>query len=64
MKQSLLAEILALPVEERLRLIEIIRARFGEDLAREWLQRNRAALIAYNEHIEKHGVFSEGLRSF
>lgn len=30
----------------------------------EWLRRNRAALAAYNEHIEKHGVFSDGLRSF
>jgi len=34
-------------------------------LAREeWLRRNRAALDAYNEHVEKHGVFSNGLRSF
>jgi len=32
--------------------------------AEEWLRRNRAALAAYNEHVEKHGAFSEGLRSF
>jgi antitoxin CcdA len=30
----------------------------------EWLRKNRAALDAYNEHVEKHGVFSDGLRSF
>ena len=30
----------------------------------EWLEQNRGALEAYNEHVEKHGVFSEGLRSF
>lgn len=30
----------------------------------EWLRRNRAALQAYNEQVEKRGVFSEGLRSF
>ena len=30
----------------------------------EWLQNNRAALDAYNEHIEADGVFSDGLRSF
>jgi len=24
----------------------------------------RAAIRAYNEHVEKHGVFSDGLRSF
>lgn len=32
--------------------------------AEQWLRRNRAALEAYNDHVEKHGVFSEGLRSF
>ena len=31
---------------------------------KEWLERNRRALDAYNEHVEKHGVFSDGLRSF
>ena len=41
-------------------LAEAIRRRESE----EWLRRNRAALEAYNEHVEKHGVFSEGLRSF
>lgn len=29
-----------------------------------WLEQNRAAMEAYNEHVEKHGVFSEGLRGF
>ena len=32
--------------------------------AEEWLKRNRAALEAYNRQVEKHGVFSDGLRSF
>jgi antitoxin CcdA len=41
-------------------LSEAIRQRVQE----EWLQRNRAALEAYNEHVEKDGVFSDGLRSF
>ncbi|MCC6472800.1 MAG: type II toxin-antitoxin system CcdA family antitoxin [Burkholderiales bacterium] len=35
-----------------------------ERKAEEWLARNRAALEAYNEHIERDGVFSDGLRSF
>ena len=30
----------------------------------EWLKNNRAALDAYNEHIEADGVFSDGLRAF
>jgi antitoxin CcdA len=29
-----------------------------------WLKKNRAALEAYNEHLLKHGVFSDKLRSF
>jgi antitoxin CcdA len=30
----------------------------------EWLKDNRAALEAYNAHIEADGVFSDGLRAF
>lgn len=30
----------------------------------QWLAENKAAMEAYNEHVEKHGVFSDGLRSF
>lgn len=41
-------------------LTEAIRRRQRE----EWLRKNRAALEAYNEHVEKDGVFSDGLRSF
>lgn len=36
----------------------------GSARAKAWLRRNRAALDAYNRHVEEHGVFSEGLRSF
>lgn len=28
------------------------------------LAENKDAIEAYNEHVEKHGVFSDGLRSF
>ena len=41
-------------------LVDAIRQQEGEA----WLKKNRAALEAYNEHVEKHGVFSDGLRSF
>ena len=41
-------------------LTEAIRQRQRE----EWLRKNRAALEAYNQHVEKDGVFSDGLRSF
>ena len=29
-----------------------------------WREENRDAIKAYNEHVEKHGTFSDGLRRF
>jgi post-segregation antitoxin (ccd killing protein) len=29
-----------------------------------WLTENREAIAAYNEHVEAHGVFSDGVRAF
>lgn len=29
-----------------------------------WLEDNREAVEAYNEHVAQHGVFSAGLRGF
>jgi antitoxin CcdA len=29
-----------------------------------WLAENREAIEAYNEHVSRHGVFSDGLRGF
>jgi antitoxin CcdA len=52
----------------KLNLSQVLEAGLAEAIRREnreqWLRRNRAALDAYNEHIEKHGAFSDGLRSF
>lgn len=33
-------------------------------LREQWLSENKAAMQAYNAHVEQHGVFSDGLRSF
>lgn len=41
-------------------LVKAIRVRQGEN----WLAKNREAICAYNEYIEAHGVFSDGLRGF
>ncbi len=30
----------------------------------QWVAENQAAIEAYNEHVDKQGVFSDGLRSF
>lgn len=38
----------------------VVKRRLGE----RWLAENREAITAYNEHVETHGVFSDGLRSF
>jgi antitoxin CcdA len=31
---------------------------------RKWREDNRDAIAAYNEHIDEHGAFSDGVRSF
>jgi antitoxin CcdA len=33
-------------------------------LAEQWLKENAEAIQAYNERIEAHGVFSDGVRTF
>lgn len=43
-----------------LALSEALRRKLRE----QWLAENRPAIDAYNEHVEKHGVFSDGLRTF
>lgn len=35
-----------------------------ERLSQRWLEQNRAAIEAYNQHVEEAGVLSDGLRSF
>jgi len=52
----------------KLNLSQAVEAGLAEAIRRheraQWLERNRAALDAYNDHVEKQGVFSDGLRSF
>lgn len=49
-----LSSILEAALEQKLR-----------QLARDrWLAENRMGMDAYNEQVEKHGVFSDGLRAF
>ncbi len=36
----------------------------GAAQRRKWREENRDAIQAYNEHIEKHGVFSDDARRF
>jgi antitoxin CcdA len=41
-------------------LVEAVK----QNQRKEWLEENRKAINAYNEHVEAHGVFSDDLRSF
>jgi antitoxin CcdA len=41
-------------------LVEALRKRQRD----QWVAENQAAIEAYNEHVDKQGVFSDGLRSF
>ena len=41
-------------------LADVVRQREREA----WLAANREAIAAYNDQIEAHAVFSDGLRSF
>lgn len=43
-----------------LALVQALRQRHRE----QWLAENQGAMAAYNEHVEKHGVFSDGARTF
>lgn len=41
-------------------LVEALRKRQRD----QWVAENQAAIEAYNQHVDKQGVFSDGLRSF
>ncbi|MDY6944981.1 MAG: type II toxin-antitoxin system CcdA family antitoxin [Pseudomonadota bacterium] len=41
-------------------LIEKLRDAQG----RQWREENRESVAAYNQHVERHGVFSDDSRSF
>lgn len=41
-------------------LAEVVRKHRAE----KWLKENRAAIEAYNRHIERDGLWSDGLRMF
>jgi antitoxin CcdA len=35
-----------------------------EEAARKWYEENKEAVDAYNEFVEIHGLFSDGMRTF
>lgn len=65
---SINADLLRIARELQLNLSRELEQRLEEVIARQrrdqWLAENQQAIDAYNEHIERHGVFSDGLRTF
>jgi antitoxin CcdA len=51
-------------VEALRRRIPTLHAAEREKMARQWYEENRAAVDASNELMERHGLFSDGLRKF
>ena len=51
-----------------LNLSATLERALSEELAeakrKKWRADNREAIAAYNEHIENHGTFSDGVRGF
>lgn len=41
-----------------------LQERLKQAQAEQWLAENRDAIKAYNQFVDEHGVFSDGLRGF
>ena len=65
---SVRSDLLAAAREAGVNLSATLERALMEELAeakrKKWRQDNRDAITAYNEHVEKHGTFSDGVRSF
>jgi antitoxin CcdA len=65
---SVRSDLLAAAREAGINLSATLERALMEELAeakrKKWRQENRDAITAYNEYVEKHGTFSDGVRSF
>jgi antitoxin CcdA len=65
---SIRGDLLAAARKAGVNLSAALERALTEELAvarrRKWREENRAAIQAYNEHIEKHGAFSDDVRRF
>jgi antitoxin CcdA len=65
---SVRSDLLAAAREAGVNLSATLERALMEELAEvkrnKWRQENRDAITAYNEYVEKHGMFSDGARSF
>jgi antitoxin CcdA len=65
---SVRSDLLAAAREAGVNLSATLERALLEELAegrrKKWREANREAIAAYNEYIEKHGTFSDDVRSF
>jgi antitoxin CcdA len=65
---SVRSDLLAAAREAGVNLSAALERALTEELAesrrKKWRKDNREAIAAYNEHLEKHGTYSEDVRSF
>ena len=65
---SLRADLLAKAKRAKINLSAVLDRAVSEELAQleraRWLQENQEAFKAYNDRVEKHGLFSDGQRRF
>jgi antitoxin CcdA len=65
---SVRSDLLSAAREAGVNLSATLERALTEELAtvkrQKWREENREAIQAYNEHIEKHGTFSDDVRRF
>jgi antitoxin CcdA len=65
---SLRADLLAKAKRAKINLSATLDRAISEQLAQleraRWLEENKEAFEAYNDRVEKHGLFSDGQRRF
>jgi antitoxin CcdA len=62
--QGLLEAAKALDINLSATLERALEAEVRARKRAQWLEENREAIAAYNEHIREHGIWSDGVRGF
>ncbi|MDR2212460.1 MAG: type II toxin-antitoxin system CcdA family antitoxin [Pseudomonadales bacterium] len=61
---ELLEQAKALRINLSATLEQALAAEVRARRRQQWLEENREAIAAYNEHVREHGIWSDGLRGF
>lgn len=63
-RKDLLEEARAYKINLSQTLEAALQVELKKEKERRWLEENRAAIEAYNRHIERDGLWSDGMRLF